>query len=285
VTTINTRLAEARHRLCAAGIPTDEAALDARLLAQFLLGWDSARILTSGNDAESEGFANRYEAAISRRATREPLAYITGVREFWNRPFEVSAAVLIPRPETEGLVEELLDRFPDTDTPMTLVDACTGSGCVAVSIACERRNARIVATDLSRPALTIARRNAARHGVGDRVRCVRADLVAGLAGPFDAIVANPPYVPVGVRRALQPEVRDFEPEIALFAGPDGLEITARLLQQSLPILKRGGHLIFEFGDGREMAVRELVAAAGGLLLAGVRSDLRGIPRVAVALRE
>ena len=282
---INTRVAEARHRLRDAGIPSDEAALDARLLAQFLLGWDSAQILTSGNESATEGFADLYEAAVSRRANREPLAYITGIREFWNRPFEVSAAVLIPRPETEGLVEALLDRFPDADTPLTIVDACTGSGCVAVTIACERPRARIVATDLSLSALGVARRNARRHGVGDRVRCVQTDLIAALGGQFDVIMSNPPYVPVGVRRGLQPEVRDFEPQIALFGGDDGLEVATRLLHQSVNRLKPGGHLMFEFGDGQEAAVRTLVTATAGLRLVDIRHDLRSIPRIAVALRE
>jgi release factor glutamine methyltransferase len=282
---ISTRVAAARQRLRDAGIRRDEAALDARLLAQDLLGWDSARILTSGNDEEPAWFATRYEAAVDRRTLREPLPYITGTREFWNLPFEVSSAVLIPRPETEGLVEAVLELFPERDAPLKIVDACTGSGCVAVAIASELPYAGVLATEISEPALAVARRNAERHRVSDRVQFLRADLLAGVVGPFDAILSNPPYVPAGARPALQPEVRDFEPPIALFGGDDGLEIARRLAVDSVPRLRSGGYLIFEFGDGQEEVIRELISTTPGLTMVDARPDLQGIARIAVVRRE
>jgi release factor glutamine methyltransferase len=281
VTTINARIAEARHRLLGAGIDHDESALDARLLAQAVLGWDATRILTSGDELEPSAFAAQYDELISRRAHREPLSYITGTREFWNLSFEVSPAVLIPRPETEGLVEAVNELFPDHQTPLRIADVCTGSGCVAVAIAFDRPNAHVVAADHSAAALDIARRNAVRHAVTDRVECIRGDLLQPLTGTFDVIVANPPYVPIGARTALQPEVRDFEPETALFAGADGLALIRRLVSESPARLTPDGYLIFEFGDGQETVVDELISASGGLRMVDIKHDLQGIARIAI----
>jgi len=281
VTTINAHIAEGRHRLLGAGIDHDESALDARLLAQAVLGWDATRILTSGDELEPSAFAAQYDELISRRAHREPLSYITGTREFWNLSFEVSPAVLIPRPETEGLVEAVNELFPDHQAPLRIADVCTGSGCVAVAIAFDRPNAHVAAADHSAAALDIARRNAVRHAVTDRVECIRGDLLQPLTGTFDAIVANPPYVPIGARTALQPEVRDFEPETALFAGADGLAIIRRLVSESPARLTPDGYLIFEFGDGQETAVDELISASGGLRMVDIKHDLQGIARIAI----
>jgi release factor glutamine methyltransferase len=285
VTTINARIAEGRHRLLGAGIDHDESALDARLLAQAVLGWDATRILTSGDEVEPSAFAPQYDELISRRAHREPLSYITGTREFWNLSFEVSPAVLIPRPETEGLIEAVNELFQDHQAPLRIADVCTGSGCVAVAIAFEHPNARVTATDDSAAALDVARRNTVRHAVTDRVDCVRGDLLEPLSGTFDAIVVNPPYVPTGARAGLQPEVRDFEPATALFAGGDGLDIIRRLVVESPARLTRGGYLIFEFGDGQETAVRELISASDGLRMVGVKRDLQGIARIAIGKRK
>jgi release factor glutamine methyltransferase len=285
VTTINARIAEARHRLLGAGIDHDESALDARLLAQAVLGWDATRILTSGDELEPSAFAPQYNELISRRAHREPLSYITGTREFWNLSFEVSPAVLIPRPETEGLVEAVNELFPDHQAALRIADVCTGSGCVAVAIAFDRPNARVIATDESAAALDVARRNTVRHGVTARVECVRGDLLQPLTGTFDAIVANPPYVPSGARAGLQPEVRDFEPASALFAGADGLDIIRRLVVESSARLTRAGYLMFEFGDGQEMVVRELISASDGLRMVDVKRDLQGIARIAISRRK
>jgi release factor glutamine methyltransferase len=282
VTTINGRIVEGRRRLLDAGIDHDEAALSARLLAQAVLGWDTTRILTSGDELEPPAFAAQYEELISRRAHREPLAYITGTREFWNLTFEVSPAVLIPRPETEGLVEAVNQSFPDHDAALRVADVCTGSGCIAVAIALERRKAQVVAADLSEAALEIARRNAVRHGVGDRIECVQGDLLTPLTGTFDLIVANPPYVPKAVHRGLQPEVRNFEPAMALFSGNDGLDMIRRLVTDSAARLEENGYLIFEFGDGQESAVTELISASHELTMVEIKCDLQGIERIAIA---
>ena len=281
MTTINTRIAEGRHRLLGAGIERDEAALSARLLAEAVLGWNTTQILTSGDQLEPPAFAAAFEELIARRAHREPLAYITGTREFWNLRFEVSPAVLIPRPETEGLIEAVNTMLPDRAASLRVADVCTGSGCVAVAIAVERRAARVVATDVSAAALEIARRNVMRHGVRDRVECVQGDLLTPLTGRFDLIVANPPYVAVGSRTALQPEVRNFEPETALFGGADGLEIIRRLIADAPACLNQDGYLMFEFGDGQEADVTELISASDGLRMVDVRRDLQGIERVAI----
>jgi release factor glutamine methyltransferase len=285
VTTINARIAEGRHRLLGAGIDHDESALDARLLAQAVLGWDTARILTSGDELEPSPFASQYDELISRRAHREPLSYITGTREFWNLSIEVSPAVLIPRPETEGLVEAVNELFHDHQAVLRIADVCTGSGCVAVAIASERPNVRVIATDDSAAAVDIARRNTVRHAVTDRVECVRGDLLKPLRGTFDVIVANPPYVPTGARAGLQPEVRDFEPAIALFAGADGLDFIRRLVVESPGRLTQTGYLMFEFGDGQETAVRELISASDGLRMVDVKRDLQGIARIAIGRRK
>ena len=172
VTTIDEQVAAARERLTRAGIPAVEAALDARLLAQHVLGWSTATILTSGRSPGPDGFADRYEALVRRRERREPLAYITGLKEFWGLNFEVTPSVLIPRPETESLVETILEHFRDRKEPLHIADLCTGSGCVAVAIAHELPAARVTATDISADALVVAARNVAAHHVNDRVSLV-----------------------------------------------------------------------------------------------------------------
>jgi release factor glutamine methyltransferase len=284
--TIHARVAKGRERLRRAGITPDEADLDARLLAQELLGWDAARFFTSANEPEGADFAALYEPLVARRVGREPLAYITGRQEFWGLEFEVSPAVLIPRPETELIVEAALERFPDRHASLEAADVCTGSGCLAVALAHERPSARIVAADVSADALRTARRNADRHRVADRVQFVQADLLDGTGNTaVDLIVSNPPYVPDGDRATLQPEVRDHEPPIALFAGDDGLAIIRRLVDQSTGRLKTGGLLIFEFGVGHADAVRELISQSPGLTMLDVKQDLQGIPRTAVARRS
>lgn len=220
-----------------------------------------------------------------RRAQREPLAYLTGSKEFWNLSFEVSPAVLIPRPETETLVAALLERVPAAGGAVRIADVGTGSGCVAVSIAMERPRIEVTATDISETALQLAVRNAARYGVRERIDFVRADLLAGIPDTFAAIVANPPYVRTIDRAGLQAEVRDFEPDIALFGGADGLAIVGALIDQAAAHLTSDGILIFEFGLGQEEAVRELIAASRELRMIDVKPDLQGVARVAIAGRE
>jgi len=282
---IHAHVAWARQRLREAGIPSGEADLDARLLAQTLLQWDSARLLTGGDEAGPPDFEERYRALVARREAREPLAYILGRQEFWNLPFEVTPAVLIPRPETELIVEVALELFEQPVAPVRVADLGTGSGCLAIAIARERPRSRLVAIDISEEALEVARRNAVRHGVADRMVFVRSDLLGGISGEFDLIVSNPPYVPESNRGTLQPEVRDHEPGMALFAGLDGLSAIRRLLSESAGCLGRSGVLLFEFGFGQSDAVRRLISAAPGLTMVGLRQDLQGIQRVAVARRS
>ncbi len=282
---IHRRVSAARQRLLDAGISHTESELGARLLAQHVLGWTTERFLTDAQSAEPDGFGARYDSLVARRATREPLAYIVGAREFWGLDFEVSPAVLIPRPSTELIVEAVLDRFPDRDAALKMADACTGCGCVAVAIAHEWRRASVVATDISTEALDVAQRNARRHGVWERVVFHETDLLDGVDGPFDAIVANPPYVVDRAAAALQPEVRDHEPAVALFGGVDGLSLVTRLVADAPRRLRSGGSLIFEFGFGQDVEIEDLLAASPDLELVDVRRDLDGIARTAVARKK
>jgi release factor glutamine methyltransferase len=211
---------------------------------------------------------------------REPIAYITGSREFWNLSIEVTPAVLVPRPETELLIEAALEQF-DHNQPLRILDVCTGSGCIVVGLGREFPRASLVASDISEEALEVARRNVARYGLTGRVRCVCTDLLAGLPGPFDLIVANPPYVPSIDARTLQPEVREFEPPAALFAGEDGLVIVRRLVREAASALSDDGVIIFEFGAGQDQAVEDVVRHVSGLTLLETKRDLQDIPRAAV----
>jgi len=281
--TVHERVAAARQRLGAAGIGAAEAAASARRLAEHVLSWDATRYLTSGNELEPSGFAERYEAAIARRTAREPSAYIVGRQEFWGLSFEVTPAVLIPRPETELIVEAMIEIFAGRrDERLAIADACTGCGNLAVALAHELPRASIVATDISAAALLVARSNARRLGVADRVRFARTHVLDGVEGPFDAIVANPPYVRRGDGPALQPEVRDHEPGVALYGGASGTELVATVVAQAAERLRPGGYLMFEFGFGQDVAVEELIASEPALTMMGVRRDLEGIARTAVA---
>ena len=281
MTTIHERVTAARQQLRAAGISVDEADLGARLLAEHVLGWDATQFFTSANGPAPDDFQAAYVRLVERRAQREPLAYIINRQAFWDLVFEVSPDVLIPRPETELIVEAALELYPSSAGVLTIADVCTGSGCLAVALTRERSAARVVATDISGAALDVARRNAERHGVADRIEFVRGDLI----DPVDLIVCNPPYVASRDRTGLQPEVRDHEPEIALFGGNDGLQIITRLVDRAPARLRAGGYLIFEFGFGQDEAIETLIGNAPGLRMLGLRRDLRGIARTAVAERR
>jgi release factor glutamine methyltransferase len=282
---IQVQVAAARQRLRDAGIPGTESDLDARLLAQHVLGWTTERFLTDAHAQEPEGFSPRYETLVARRVTREPLAYIVGVREFWGLELEVTPHVLIPRPATELIVEATLELFRDRAAPLAVADICTGCGCVAVAIAHERPAATVVGTDISREALEVARRNAIRHGVDGRVVFRYGDLLEGIDRQLDAIVANPPYVVDRAGPALQPEVRDYEPAVALFGGTEGFDLVTRLVAEAPSRLRPGGHLVFEFGLGQDVEVEELLDRAPDLTLLEMRRDLQGIARTAVARRR
>jgi release factor glutamine methyltransferase len=285
MTTIHERVAAARQQLRAAGISVDEADLGARLLAEHVLGWDATKFFTAANGPAPDDFQAAYLRLVERRAQREPLAYIINRQAFWDLVFEVSPDVLIPRPETELIVEAALELYPSSAGVLRIADICTGSGCLAVALARERSAARVTATDISGAALDVARRNAERHGVADRIEFVRGDLVDPVVDPVDLIVCNPPYVASRDRTGLQPEVRDHEPEVALFGGNDGLQIITRLVDRAPARLRAGGYLIFEFGFGQDENIETLIGNAPELILLGLRRDLRGIARTAVAERR
>ncbi len=275
---------DARRRLEGAGIAADEAAVDADVLARHALGgWERGQLMARMRDDVPAAFPGTYEALVARRARREPAAYIIGSREFWGLDIEVTPDTLVPRPDTETLVEATLAWATAGQT--RIADICTGSGCISVALARWLPAARVVAADRSAAALRVARRNAARHAVADRVRVVQADLLDGLHGPFDVIVANPPYVPAAAVLATQPEVRGFEPHTALDGGPDGLDLIRRLVPAAARRLAAEGWLLFEFGVHQDADVRAIVGAERELQLTDMLDDLAGIPRVAVARRN
>ncbi len=277
-----------RVQLGEAGIGSSDAALDAEVLARTLLGWDRARYLADAREAAPGWFADRYRERLQRRVAREPVSLIVGLREFWGLDFEITRDVLTPRPETEWLVQEALacaaePGLASASSPV-VVDVGTGCGCVAVSLSRELPGARIIATEISPGALAVARRNVARHGVAGRVSLVRGSLLEPIAEPVNLIASNPPYVPSGSFDALPPEVRNYEPALALDGGSDGLSIVRSLIGQARRALAPGGWLVFEFGHGQEAGVRWSIGAHRDLELVRVRADLQRIPRVAVARR-
>jgi release factor glutamine methyltransferase len=275
--TIYERINEARKALTGAGLTPDAAAIDAEVLARHALGWDRARLLADGRGPAPAGFEARYEPLVDRRVRREPVAFITGHKEFWGLEFEVSPDVLIPRPETEFIVEEVLRRRPPPRA-RHIVDVGTGSGCLAIALAREYPGAHITAVDISERALATAARNATRHQVADRVRFVRADLLEAFRMRADVIVANPPYVPESVE--LSPDITRYEPAVALYSGSEGLTALERLLSSARAHLAEDGLFVVEFGFGQDDRVADLAAGAGWRTVE-FKADLQDIPRVAV----
>ncbi|HET7220054.1 MAG TPA: peptide chain release factor N(5)-glutamine methyltransferase [Vicinamibacterales bacterium] len=272
------RIVEARKALVRAGLPSADAAIDAEVLARHALGWDRARLIAEGRDPAPAGFDDEFAPMIDRRARREPVAFITGRREFWGLDFEVSRDVLIPRPETELIVEGVCERRPDRGNVRVIVDVGTGSGCLAVALAREFPAAGVIAVDISAAAIRVARRNAARHAVADRIRFVHGDLLEAVDLRADVIVSNPPYVPANVQLAR--DVAHYEPAVALYSGDEGLTAVARLVASARARLKDDGLFVFEFGLGQDDRVRELAVEAGWTV-AAIKEDLQSIPRVAV----
>lgn len=244
------------------------------------MGWDAATWIVRADDAATDAFADAYARLIDRRARREPVAYITGVREFYGRDFQVSPAVLIPRPETELIIDYVLAALP-ADQFLRVIDVGTGSGAMAVTLAAERPGWHVEASDISPAAVAMARRNAHAHGVGQSITFLEGDLLLPTMGMFDAIVSNPPYVARRDAPGMVPDVVDHEPHVALFGGPDGLDLPRRLLAQTATRLAPGGVLVMEFGYGQEDVMRE-AAQAVGLSVERVLEDLQGIARTLVA---
>lgn len=261
----------------------DNARRDAELLLQHLLGISRATLLANPARELGSEDLHYYEAFIDRRLRHEPIQYITGVQEFYGLPFRVNPAVLIPRPETEHLVEAALARLPH-DQPTAIVDIGTGSGAIAIALAAHLPHANITALDLSPAALEVAQANAARLNLSDRIRFAVSDLLDALApeerqNHFDAIVSNPPYVPASDAAELHPQVREYEPSSALFAGADGLEIYRRLIPQAHQALKPNGLLALEIGHGQQESLTALLNGWKDICFV---DDLQSIPRVALA---
>ncbi|MCX6371499.1 MAG: peptide chain release factor N(5)-glutamine methyltransferase [Actinobacteria bacterium] len=285
--------------------------LDAELLLATALGVGRTELFRTPERVLTGAEERRFDGYLMRRQAREPVAYIRGRRAFRALELEVTPAVLIPRPETETLVDVALEALaavpagaggaatpgfgperapgpggaaaPGLFEPVAL-DVGTGSGCIALALAAENPFVRVLATDVSEAALEVARRNAARLGLGGRVDIRLGDLLADLPARmrFDVIVSNPPYIPAAEYRALEPNVRDYEPRLALDGGEDGLAVLRRLIPAAAARLRPGGVLAVEVGAGQAAAVRALFAAAGAFRPAEARADLAGIPRVVFA---
>ena len=285
--TLRALLAEAQAAL-AAGPHSQRARKDAEtILLQVLTGSDPTRnrawLLAHSDFLLTPEAAAEYRALIQRRLAGEPVQYIAGEAEFYGLSFHVTRHVLIPRPETEHLVEKAIALAGGFSAPRIL-DIGTGSGAIAVALAVHLPHASITATDLSSSALAIAQSNARRNGVDSCIRFLAGDLLAPVSGEqFEIIVSNPPYVSAADRASLDVEVREYEPPPALFAGDDGLAIYRRLIPQAVAALVPGGFLALEIGHGQQDDIRSLLAASGFHAIEFI-PDLQGIPRVAVAQR-
>jgi release factor glutamine methyltransferase len=253
---------------------------DATLLLMHTLSIDRATFLAHPERPITRHQQAQLQHAIARRLRSEPIQYITGTQEFFGLALKVTPAVLIPRPETEILVESVLDRLP-RDKPLRIVDIGTGSGAIAIALAHSLPQASITALDVSPQALAIAMENARSHAVN--IRFLQSDLLEAISNeePFDAIVSNPPYVPASDAVTLHPQVREHEPAQALFAGPTGLEIYRRLIPQAHASLKPDGLLALEIGHGQRDAIAALLGAWHEVEFL---PDLQGIPRIALARR-
>ena len=253
---------------------------DAGLLLAHVLGCDQTALLTHPERLLSAAEWQQFDRLVERRLASEPMQYLTGEQEFFGLSFEVSPAVLIPRPETEHLVEAVLDRF-GREEEVRIVDVGTGSGAIAVSLAHAMPRSRVTAVDLLPAALAVARRNAERHGVIDQLVLLPSDLLAEVGGTdFDAVVANPPYI--ATAEVLEPQVANYEPHSALYAGPTGLEVYERLIPQAAGVLKPRGWLMLEIGYDQSSAVRNLMHGWAGVTLV---NDLQGIPRVVLGQKQ
>lgn len=290
--------------LLSAGPHPDRARLDAETLLLHHIGRNKAWLMAHGMDSYAGCSAIGYAAMLERRRKGEPIQYITGECEFYGLPFRVTPDVLIPRSETEHLVDKCLTLAanlgapsippgapgPDSGTResndlhlrLCILDIGTGSGAISVALAHKLPHVHITATDLSPHALALAKQNAERNHVADRIRFLRGDLLTPVAGEqFDIIVSNPPYVPETDRLSLSVEVRDYEPALALFAGKDGLDIYRRLIPQAFAALISGGSIALEIGYGQQDAIRDLLSAVNFQNI-GFTPDLQGISRVANA---
>ena len=251
-----------------------------------VLGWSREDLYRNPESALQEVQTQRFEALVSRRLRAEPVAYVTGTQEFWSLDFRVTPDVLIPRPESEHLVEVVLEFLASRSGPCRVLEIGTGSGAIAVCLARECAEVEFWAADVSAPALEVARENAARHGVEGGIRWLRGDLFAPvreLTGWFDVVVSNPPYIPSGEMAALPRDVRDWEPALALDGGIDGMDFHRKLAREGVRHLREGGMLAVEVGAEQGWDVSRFLARAG-LQRVRVRRDYAGLPRVVAAER-
>jgi release factor glutamine methyltransferase len=278
--TVGQALAAARRRLRDAGIP--DAALDARVLVGHALDLAPGALVGHPERALTDAGRQRIEALLDRRLQREPVAYITGRREFWSLPLSVTPAALIPRPDSETLIEAVLDDVGDRSAPVRVADLGTGSGCLALALLRELANATAVAVDRSADALHLARRNAVALRLAGRMHLVASDWTSALAGPFDIVVANPPYIATTEWPGLAPEIRLFEPQAALLGGDEGLCAYRRIIADLARILAPSGRAYLECGPDQGGRVAELLRGHGFGAIS-VRADLGGRTRCISAL--
>ena len=284
--TVGGLIAEAQRMLEQAGI--DSAGQEARWIVEHVLRLRPHRVATDRDRLLSDADLSAARGLVGRRVSREPLQYVLGTQEFCGLELDVNPAVFIPRPETELLVESVAQLI-SVERQATIVDVCTGSGCLAVAIARLRPYARVFAIDLSNASLDVARQNAARHAVGERITWLEGDLLGALGGQqlegrIDVIVSNPPYIAEPDWETLQPEVRLFEPRGALVAGPQGTEMHERLLEEAGQYLSPGGVLIMEIGAGQAHEVRRIVDQISGYRFHQLVYDAAGLERVAIVER-
>lgn len=258
----------------------DSPGLDARILVGHALALDHTALVTQADRALSDAEAAQIDALAARRLAHEPVARIVGVKEFWGLSLVVTPDVLVPRPDTETVVELALT-FADRTRPLRILDLGTGSGAILLALLHELPNARGVATDIALAALRVARANASALGLAPRAAFVRCDFGQALAGPFDLVVSNPPYIASAGIAKLAPEVRDHDPRGALDGGADGLAAYRAIIADAPRLLGSTGRLVIEVGAGQAAAVMELFRS-GGLADAGLRHDLSGVARAVAA---
>lgn len=289
--TVHEAIDSARAGLVAAGFTPADAAIDARVLAGEAFGFDRVALVVRGADPAEPAALARLDAFVGRRLRREPVAYILGRKEFYGRDFLVSPAVLVPRPETELIVDAALVRFSREDA-IEILDVGTGSGCLAITLGLEFPRARVSATDISAAALDVARENARRHGVLARIAFQQASLVADVES-VDLLVSNPPYAATADAATIPPDVLDFEPHVAVFGGVDGLGVIRGVVEEAAQVLARpgcsttspgGGWLLLECGMGQAGAIERMLQARGLFDEIATVADLQGIPRTVTARR-
>ncbi len=275
---VATALNTIAQRLEAADV--DSARLDARLLVSAATGETTAGLIARSERRLSTQEAEMLLAMAVRRCAREPMAHILGTREFWSLNFEVSASVLTPRPDSETIIEAACEYLPERDRQFRILDLGTGSGCLLLALLHEFPAAWGVGVDISLSAIALARRNADTLGLGTRAEFIIGDWTAPLAGRFDVVISNPPYIPTGDIAGLAPEVARYEPRGALDGGGDGLDVYRTLLPLTFEILAPSGFALFEMGAGQHEEIDSL-ARDEGFKPAGFRADITGVPRVTI----